>query len=354
MRHGPAAGVLLACVAACAGPACGQGASPAEAAPPAALGEDEVARIDETLVLSLHDLDRYLGTVYARQPQGVAALDGLVGEALIDAAAAAQGLAVSEADVDAALAGLEAQLRAASGGERGLADSVEANVSEAQIRASLRLQVLHERLVRVALGLEDDAPVPVAELNAWIDTARAAAAVQEPPLDDPLAATWEGGELSKAAVGRRLRSILPAGDVSGVLTEMIGVLLVRRASAQAGLALTAAEATREVLERDKLLRMRSGMGDVSYEQFVQAVQKRSLEEILTSDKFGAEVLLRLLSEDRNTEEQARALWEADPGAYPGPLGVAETWEAARPIVWQALREQLYRQLFSESTIVRRF
>jgi hypothetical protein len=162
-----------------------------------------------------------------------------------------------------------------------------------------------------------------------------------------------GGSVAKTDVGRRLRAVLPERDVSGVLTEMIGVLLVRRAAARAGVSLTAAQATREVLDRDALLRARPGMAEVGYEQFVLAVQKRSLEEVLTSDKFGAEVLLRLLSERRHSEQDARTLWEADPAAWPGPSGPADTWEEARPIVWQALRERLYRDLFAESTIVRR-
>jgi hypothetical protein len=346
------AGLLLACALALPAGARGQSA-PADD-PAAALGADEVARIDGTLALSLHDLERYLGTIYARLPEGVAALDSLVNEALIDGAAEAQGLRVSEAEVDAAIAGLEAQVRAATGGERGIGDSLEADVSDAQLRDTLRLQVLHERLVRRQQDLPADAPVPVGDLKAWLETARAAADVQEPPLDDPLAARWEGGSLTKAAVGRRLRLVLPAKDVSGVLNEMLGVLLVRRAAAQADLSLSAAEATREVLERDKLLRARPGMGNVTYEQFVEAIQKRTLEEVLTSDKFGAEVLLRLLSERRHSEAEAHALWEADPEAFPGPQGVAQTWEAARPTVLQALREQVYRELFAECTIVRRF
>jgi hypothetical protein len=217
--------------------------------------------------------------------------------------------------------------------------------------------------VRDALGLPAGAPVPVAELGAWLETARQAAHVEEAPLDSALAASWAagpatdaaaGGSVAKTDVGRRLRAVLPERDVSGVLTEMLGVLLVRRAAARAGLSLTAAQATREVLDRDALLRARPGMAEVGYEQFVLAVQKRSLEEILTSDKFGAEVLLRLLSERRHSEDQARALWEADPAAWSGPSGPADTWEQARPAVWQELRERLYRELFAESTIVRVF
>jgi hypothetical protein len=354
-----AAIAAIAAIAAVAPGARGQDAEPpapaaADAAPPVSLAADEAARIDEDMLLSLHDMERYLGVVYARQPEGIAALDGLVGEALIDAAAAAQGVSATDADVDAALAGLEAQVRAATGGERGLEDSLEADVSEAQLRATLRLQVLHERLVRKDRALDADEPVPVEALKAWLDAARAAAGVEEPPLDDLLAARWEGGSVAKTAVGRRLIAVLPDKDVTGVLTEMIGILLVRRAALRAGLALTTDEATREVLERNALLRSRPGMGDVSYAQFVEAVQKRSLEEVLTSEKFGAEVLLRMLSEQRHTEAEARALWEADPAAFAGPLGLDDTWEEARHAVWQDLREQLYRQLYAESTIVRRF
>ena len=337
----------------------------------ATLTPEQVATIDGELALTWADLDRYLGTVYARLPEGVDALQQLVAEAVIDAAAKEAGVTASDADVAALEARLEAQAREASGGAKGLQESLGASVTPADLRAALRLQVLHERIVRHDQGQAADAPVDPALLKSWLDAhVPAADALVEPPLTDALAATWPDGEVSKAQVGRRLRALLPPKEVSGVLTEMIGVLLVRREAARLGLQLTPAEATREVLERDATLKSKAGAGDVTYDQFVQTVQKRSLKELLESDQFGTEVLLRLIAERSWTEDSARAEWEAHPERFPPPAapqvqltGAAPAtpaapeprdWEHMRSTVWRALRQESYAQLFKQSRIVRRF
>ena len=391
-------GALAACLA-CGGedgaskPASGATAAPAKApssaaAAPAASTQDpaaepapattgaatltpeQVATIDGELPLTWADLDRYLGTVYARLPEGVDALQQLVAEAVIDSAATAAGVTVSDADIAALEARLEAKAREASGGAKGLQESLGASVTPADLRAALRLQALHERIVRQDEGLADDAPPDPAQLKSWLDAHVPGDKLVEPPLTDALAATWPGGEITKAQVGKRLRSLLPPKEVSGVLTEMIGVLLVRREAARLGLQLTPAEATREVLDRDATLKSKAGAGDVSYDQFVQTVQKRSLKELLESEQFGAEVLLRMISERQWTEDSARAEWEAHPERFPPPAepqvqltGATPAapaapeprdWEHMRGTVWRALRQDCYAQLFKQSRIVRRF
>ena len=336
---------------------------------PLSLAPGQVAVIEGGLALTDSDLDRYLGTVYARLPEGDDALQQLLTEAVIDAAAAQAGVTATDDEIAALETRLEAQAREGSGGKLGLKESLGQSVTLQDLHAALRLQVLHEGIVRHELGLPADAPVDPAQLKAWIDAHLPGDALEALPLDDPLAVRWPGGELSKAAVGRRLRSMLPARDVSGVLTEMIGVLLVRREAERLGLALTPAAATEEVLDRNAALKAKAGIGDVSYDQFVETVQKRSLKELIASDQFGAEVLLRLISERNWTEDSARAQWQAHPEKFPAPAaapvvsGVAtaapaepvpQDWEHMRASVWRALRQDAYTRLFQQSRIVRRF
>jgi len=356
-------------------PAAAPSAQTTPAAAPATNGSatltpEQVATIDGELALTWSDLDRYLGTVYARLPEGVDALQQLVAETVIDTAATAAGVSASDADVAALEARLEAQAREASGGSKGLQESLGASVTLADLRAALRLQVLHERIVRHDQGLAADAPVDPALLKSWLDAHLPGDQLVEPPLTDALAASWPDGQVTKAQVGKRLRALLPAKEISGVLTEMLGVLLVRREAARLGLQLTPAEATREVLDRDATLKSKAGAGDVTYDQFVQTVQKRSLKELLESEQFGAEVLLRMISERRWTEDTARAEWEAHPERFPPPAepqveltgatpaapAAAEPrdWEHLRGTVWRALRQDCYAQLFKQSRIVRRF
>jgi hypothetical protein len=343
----------LLVLAALAGPVSGQEAPPrtaesAEELPP--LSESEVARIEGGFVILEEDLDRYLATVYARLPTGDEALQQLVDETLIGDAAARAGLQASEAEVEAALRALDARARAATGGEQGLRDGLDDSVTEVTLRHAVRLHVLHEQLVRQELGLTGDEPVPPEALTGWLEGRRQSATVEEAPLDDPLAASWENGSVSKAAVGRRLRTLLAPRDVSGVLNELIGIELLRREADRLGIELTNTEATREVLDRDAQLREQPGLGDLTYDQFVQSVNKRSLQELIASQRFGAEVILRLITEREWTEDAARELWEADPGAF----GQATDWESSRRAVWRELRRRTYSRLFEESRIERRF
>jgi len=347
-------------------------ASAPESVPPAqgaqgALAQDlqslvlqpgEIARIAGLAVLRDEDFDRYLGTVYARLPEGDAALTQLAGEALIEHDAAAAGIVATEADVDASIAALDEAVRAAAGNHgKGFEESVTAGVSKAQMREAVRRLVLHERLVRAADGLPAEAPVKPERLKAWLDARLAGAKLQAASLDDPLAAVFDGGSLSKAEIGARLRSVLAPQVQTGVLTELIGVQLVRARANLLGVDLTNAAVTREILDRDAALQAQAGAQDVSYEQFVQTVQKRSLAELLTSDKFSAEVLLRELTERTFSETQARSFWEKNKPAFQaaskGKLGPGADWAAASPLVWRELRQRTYRALFEQSRIARR-
>ncbi len=315
------------------------------------LMPDEAAWIDDSIVITLADLDRYLGTIYARKPEGQQALQQLLEETLVAAEAARAGISASEADVSAALAELDAEARAAGGG--GLADALTADVDGAGLRDAVRLHVLQERLVRAEERLAPDDPLPPERLKAWLEARVAQAGLVEAPLDDPRAATFSGGDLPKASVGERLRAVLSHDTLAGVLTEMIGVQLVRRRAAELDIDLTPAEVTREVLLRDAALKEHSEGLDVSYTQYLQQVEHRSLQEHIQSDAFGTEVLLRVMTEGLHTEDQARALWEKERDDF-ARRGIRGNWDEVRLRVWKELRQRAYRQLFTDSRIVRRY
>jgi len=263
--------------------------------------------------------------------------------------AQAAGLSASEAEVNAAIGELDASARAAGGG--GLAEAVTANVGSAELRDAIRLHVLQEHLVRTADQLAPDAPLSAERLQSWLDARVLEAALLEAPLDDARAATWAGGELAKADVGARLRAVLSKESLTGILTEMIGVQLVRRRAAELDIDLTPAEVTREVLLRDATLKEHAAGQQVSYTQYVQQVEHRSLAEHIQSDAFTTEVLVRLISERLYTEDKARAFWEQHRDAYKerGP-----DWDSARLAVWKDIRGIIYKSLFTNSNIVRRY
>lgn len=315
------------------------------------LGPDEAAWIDNSIIITLGDLDRYLGTIYARKQEGQAALQQVLQEAIVRREAAAAGVSASEEEVSAAIGKLDASARAAGGG--GLEDAVMANVGSDQLRDAVRLHVLEERLVRVADQLAPDAPVSAERLKSWLDERVAKADMKEAPLDDAQAATWAGGELAKTDVGAHLRAVLPKETLTGVLTEMIAVQLVRRRAAELDIDLTPAEVTKEVLLADAELKAGSGNRQVSYAQAVQEIQHRSLQEHIQSDAFCTKVLLRLITEKLYTEEQAHSFWEQHKDRYK-TNGQSGNWEDVRPAVWKDIREVVGNSLFSNSNIVRRY
>jgi len=329
------------------------GSAAPEPQPDPVLQPGEVARVAPDIVLRHADFDRYLGTVFARLPTGNAALQQLLSEALILQASGQAGLAVDEADIETALVALDEQARAATGGEKGVAESLGEGVSQDDLRAAVRLLVLHERIVRDELALGPEVPVEPRQLQQWLDTAVADAALTITPLDDPQAAVWRGGVISKAAVGNRLRRMLPPEEVSGVLTEMIGVLLVQREAARRGMTLTPADATEEILHRNAALRTTPGAGSITYDQYLDSIEKRSLEEVLKSEKFATEVLLRKITEKDWTEERARTYWEENREDYRA-AGVTGEWDDVRTGVWRQLRQRTYTAMFQESRIARRF
>ncbi len=323
-----------------------------DAPPPAhALGPDEAAWIDDTVVITLRDLDTYLGTVYARLPEGQKALQQVLEEAIVRREAQAAGVAAGEDEVSAALGLLDAQARAAGGGS--LTAVLTADVDMAQLREVVRLHVLQEKLVRAAEGLPAAMPAPNATLQAWMAARVAEAGLREAPLDDPRAAVWTGGRIDKEAVGARLRAVLAPDTLAGVLTEMIGVQVVRRHAAELELDLTPAEVTREVLQRDAALKTRAGDLVVNYSQFLDQIEHRTLQETIQSDKFSTEVLLRLVTEKLHGEDDARVFWEQHRAAF-DRLDAGSTWERARLAVWKEVRQRTYKDLLAKSRIVRRY
>jgi hypothetical protein len=157
-----------------------------------------------------------------------------------------------------------------------------------------------------------------------------------------------------------------------VLTEMLGVLLVRREAARLGLLTPPPRPRARSSTATRRCKSKAGAGDVTYDQFVQTVQKRSLKELLESEQFGAEVLLRLISERRWTRTPRAPSGRRTPSAsrrrpsrqveLTGRDAGGAAPRRPRPRDWEStcahglarLRQDMLRALFKQSRIVRRF
>jgi|GEM_PF-2713786 len=318
----------------------------------APLQDHEVARIDGVSI-SADTFYRYLSLVYARLPEGNQALDQLLLEEILQQRAAAAGITVEEAEVDEVFAELDARAREATDGAMGLADSVGPERAEA-LRHGVSLATMHRKLVAHEQGLERPADVDDAMLQDWLDRAFETADVQEASLGDAIAVTWSGGSLTRATVGARIAQILTPADLTGLLTELLGIHAIRHRAAVMGIEVTPEAAADELLERQQQVSSNPDAAGVSYADIVGQVYQRSTAELVASPKFGAEVLLRLMVDIEWDEPSLASLFESQRSLFQEQLGGPVEFEQARFAVIKKVRQGMYQQLLAASSIVRRF
>jgi len=320
--------------------------------PDAPLQDHEVARVDGVSI-SADTFYRYLSLIYARLPEGNQALDQLLLEEILQQRATASGITVNEAEIDEVFAELDSRAREATDGAQGLVDSVGAEKAEA-LRHGVSLATLHRKLVAHELGLASPADADDSMLQSWLDRAFETAAVEEAPLADAIAVTWAGGSLSRATVGARIAQILTPADLTGLLTELLGIHVIRHRAAVMGVELTPEAAADELLERQRQVSSNPDSAGVTYADIVAQVYQRSTAELVASPKFGAEVLLRLMVDIEWDDASLASLFEAERSQFQEQLGGPVEFEQARFAVIKKVRQGMYLQLLAASRIVRRF
>lgn len=316
---------------------------------PTPLTELEVARVGE-LAITWDEYHRYVGTVYDRLDEGEEALQQLLLDVIVGARAASLGLPDGDALVQAER---DALLR------RGLAagadpEALAARLAEPALQPSLRLLATQKAVLRHERGLPDDAPVDDAELAAWTEQALLEADVVRLPLEDELAARFEHGVISRIELGRRVEPLLSPSDRSGVLTELLGILLVHRKAAQLGVTYDPQVAADELADRERYVLERMGDQGVSYDAVLERIDRRSREELVASPAFTAQVVLRQLVASSWDEQRARQWWQGEHARYAKRFGPDHVWEDVSHTVWREVRQRTYQQLFADGTIQRRF
>lgn len=322
-----------------------------EVDPEAPLQDHEIARIDGVSV-PVDTFYHYLSLVYARLPEGNLALEQLLLEAILEQRAEAFGLEVSESEVAAVFAELDARARAATDGEKGLLDTVGPERTEA-LQHSVGLAALHRKLVAHELGLASSDGVDDAMLQAWLDEAMATAAVEEAPMSESVAARWTGGSFSRAVVGARISKILSPADLRGLLTELLGIHAIRHRATVMSIEFTPEAAADELLERERQVASNPSAEGVTYANIVEKVFQRTISELVASPKFSAEVLLRLIVDGAWDDESLASLFEAERPLFEEQLGGPVTFVEARFAVIKQVRQRTYQELLAGSRILRR-
>jgi len=316
------------------------------------LPDDSVASLDGQLV-SFDAFHQYVGSVTARQPESDAALRQLVLEAYMDARAAELDVTVAPGAVQKLWDDLEARARAASGGTQGLIDSIGGEEQLPRLERALNLAALQREIVAAEAGITTD-DVSEQRLAAWIAQTVEAAPISETPLTSPTAATWPGGEISRIALGRRLADELPADQLQGLLTELLGILAIEERATREGVAFTSEAAAEELVERKRLVENNPRAVGVSYEAIVREIDKRSLEELVATPKFRAEVLLKLLVAQEWDDARLTDLFERERASFEERAGRSVTFEEAKASVQAVVRQRSYQSLLASSSIQRRF
>lgn len=342
---------LLLVLALSTGAARSQDAPSAPEATPA-LPPGVLATVDGTPV-SEADFATYLGLIHARQELGRLALDQLLVERILAARAEAAAVSVDEAAVDALFAHFDAKARAASGGERGLMESVGGQAQAAVLRETVRLAALQRAVVAAETGADDPLALDDAALKAWLDAAIAEAKLTLLPLFGSDAATWTGGPIRRADLGARVARMLPPDELQGALTELLGILAVDAHAATRGLAFTAEAAFAELAERERLVAEHESAPGLGYAEYLAQVEQLTPEELLQTPRFRAEVLIaRIVEQDWEAQDLAALFDElrhADPPRLPADMPLEE----ALPAVLREARQRAYRAIVASCSIVRR-
>lgn len=317
--------------------------SPAEVPARAELAPDDVASVDGHHV-SLDAFHVYLGTASARTPTGRAALELLHQERLIEAAAARAQLRIDPAWLDELVRALEA--RAGS--------SLSAMRSDPTFEASLTRLGLQVRLLMVEQGITLNEALEPETQRAWLAEAAAITPLVEAPLDDAVAAHYDGGQIFREELGARLDQLLPESERAGLLTELLGVLIIHARARALELEPDPEVAVAILAEREQFVAAQPELVGVSYADVLLQTEGLTTAELVASPKFAAEVLLVQMVDQQWHDEALEGFFESERALFEARLGEGVSFEAARGEVLREVRRRSYQKLMHDSTIERRF
>lgn len=166
-------------------------------------------------------------------------LSAVEDEMLINAAASAKGLSVTEADLDRKCQELDTQLKASQG--KSLADTLAENqIPYAVFRSKTRGVTLLERLCRAELALPPDAPVENLHQRAWLKQARDTAKIDRERASLPAGtvAMVNGQPISSKTFVEQLVIVLDDKEIRKLLDTLVQEVICQRLMQEQKLELT--------------------------------------------------------------------------------------------------------------------
>jgi parvulin-like peptidyl-prolyl isomerase len=273
------------------------------------------------LELSAATLERTLLERYGLSERGREILELLVHTKLIESLAAKALITVGQEDLALKWNELDREARRAGVGQGLQGELARKGVSPEDFRASLRQQILLERLVRVALERKADAPVSGDEQAVWLaqEIATRGFEVRPPPWSDGLVARCGEVEVRADELGAFLRRHLPEDDVRETAWHLLLLAGIEKRMPDVAREARARAIDEELARRRE--RHSAEFPAISFEQRLGALGRTV--ELLRSDPALEIAALSHLWVDRTSgADGLRKTYEAERAFFEGNFGRA--------------------------------
>ena len=297
-------------------------APPAAAAPDLPdLPEGAVAAAEGLAPVTLVELDEVLLWRHARTQSGRSALRQLLEVRVLDALAKERKIEVTQAELNARFAELDADARA-SGQEGGLEAFIdESGVSRTQFREFLRLAIVHERLTRAALGLAASAAVTPEQQETWLAGELERRGYTEEPFPYADGVVARSGDV---AVPRADYVAHMRGQIEPDVLEETAYLMLLERAVRRRLPDLSSEGVEKAVEAELARRRVESNEDprykgVTYEQLLEA-KGLSVEALRRDPAIRAAALAHMFVDRAHDEASLRAVYEAERSWFDGLFG----------------------------------
>ncbi len=280
---------------------------------PTSLSVDDLppglAAVGRGIEIRESDLYLYIASAHENTETGRSLLQQMVHETAIRQEMERRKINIPKSTLENRFHELDEAVKAESGGESGLADTIrEQGVDEKDFYMALELSIAHEIMARSDFGLGADEAVPVEKLNLWLKELLSKKKILTLNPEKGAIGRVDDETITRDAFAGRLVSLLGEKEVSGFLTEMIGIALILARAGELGLSLSEAEIDEELREREEKLRAKTGIDSLTYADFLKA-SGQSLDEVRKSDKFRAEILLKKIARMSQSESDLKSFFE---------------------------------------------
>ncbi len=289
-------------------------------------GGDATSRTEESLdrplarvggvAVTRRDLLVRLGEKFRTSNEGRSALNEIVDNRLVEREMAARKIVVDEAAVEARFRSLE-KMVADSGSGATLTDELaDRDVSLAEFKDRLKLLIGLETLARKDFGIESGTEVPTAKQHLWLKSVRERAKVEIPAAaGDRRAAVIDGEAVPIERLGQEVEKAISEERRREALNEAIGILVVSRLSAEAGIAVTDDDVRAEVAARRRQFESDPRFQGVSYEEYLEATRGAGPDAFLADPDFRAQVALKKIVLASGGREAVRKRFEERQDLY---------------------------------------